>query len=540
MKLVRSLLSNLTLFFLSLLLAILIWILASQENDPVLLQSFQLPITVVGQPEDSNLELSTDTIVVVVEAPSSILTQLSSDDFSATLDVSQVTLGEPISLPVAVNTTKPGVKVNNPSPRVIEVELDQLVSRDIPVVLDIRGNVARGHTQGDPLIDPKTITVVGTAEEVDPLDFARVTVFLNNVRDAITTTPFPIYYNRQGQIASVSGLESISDESVTVTIPVEESADFAEKIIDVDWQGSPADGYRLLGINVQPPSALLQGSPSRLNALTQLSTEPIDITGLTETFSQPVALELPTGITLDEVQLYTVTVEIEPILSTAVYNRPVAFQGVEKGLRATADPAEARVVLFGPLPILDSLTEDEVQVTIDAFGLITGTYSLEPVVSFPDRGLELRTVQPPLITVEITTTRTNNITTTRTTTPTTRLDDGLATATSTIPAAATQWLPDLNANLHGSFATLNLLAALNMPLGSITTNDNGAPSFRWQHADTTPTLLVSGQPPRATVHYKQMKAVAFNKSQIDDSAKLTTSLPNQFTQKKILLCVLNP
>lgn len=132
-----------------------------------------------------------------------------------------------------------------------------------------------------------------------------------------------------------------------------------------------------------------------------------------------------------------VTVEIEPILSTAVYNRPIEFQGVEAGMDATATPEEARVVLFGPLPILDALTEDEVNVTVDAFGLVTGTYSLEPVVTFPDRGLELRSVQPPLITVEITPTITNNLTTTETS----RIYNGLTTAvstTSSVPVPATQ------------------------------------------------------------------------------------------------------
>lgn len=439
MKLFRNILSNLATFLFSFLLATIIWIGASQENDPTILQSFQVPIDLVGQPENSTLDVSTSSVVVVVEAPSSVMQALTPDDFSAVVDLSDVTLGEDIKLPVTVNKTAAGVSVNSLSPAMIDMRLEQLVSREVPVVLDIRGSVARGHTQGEPLVDPQTITVVGTADEVEPLDSARVTVFLNNVRDTITATPFPIFYNRQGQIASVSGLDSVSTESVTVTIPVTESADFAEKIIDVDWRGSPAEGYRLLSINVDPPSALLQGSPSRLTALTQVTTEPIDITGLTESFAQPVTLDLPDGITLDEVEVYTVTVEIEPILSTAVYNRPIEFQGIAEGMSATADPAEARVVLFGPLPILDSLTEDEVRVTVDAFGLVTGTYSLEPVVNLPDRGLELRSVQPALITVEITPTVTNSLTTTLTTTETSHIFDNIPSthSISTLPITAT-------------------------------------------------------------------------------------------------------
>jgi len=403
MKIFRSIISNLAIFMLSLLLAVLIWFVASQENDPVLLQSYEPPLNIVAKPPDSTLELSTGTIVVVVEAPSTILRDLSSDDLSATLDLSEIPLGEEVSIPVTINAKVPGVTVNTPSPDTVEVRLEQLVTREIPVVLDIRGSVARGHTQGDALADPQTITVVGTTEQVEPLDSARVTVFLNNVRETVVTSPFPIYYDRQGRVASISGLDNVSHESVKVTIPVAESADFAEKIIDVDWTGSPADGYRLLGISVDPPTALLQGLPTRLTALSQVLTEPIDITGLTETFSQQVTLNLPEGITTDGTQVFSVNVEIEPILSTAVYIRPVEFQGVGKGLSAIANPADARIALFGPLPILDSLTEDEVRVTVDTFGLLTGTYSLEPVVDFPDRGLELRSVQPPLITVEITT-----------------------------------------------------------------------------------------------------------------------------------------
>ena len=61
-----------------------------------------------------------------------------------------------------------------------------------------------------------------------------------------------------------------------------------------------------------------------------------------------------------------------------------------------------RVVLFGPLPTLDALPEQEVVTTLDIFGLDVGTHEIEPAVTFPDRGLELRSIQPALITVNIT------------------------------------------------------------------------------------------------------------------------------------------
>lgn len=407
MKLLRNLLSNFLTLLLSLLLAVLIWANASQENDPLRLQSFQVPIEFIAQPDNSTFTANTDSLVIVVEGRSSIVNDLTPEDFLAIVDLSQVPLGQNALVNVQAQSNKAGVTINSQSPTQIEVRLDQLATRQVPVVLDIRGSVARGHTQGTPLVDPEFITVVGTQTQVDRLDSARVTVFLSSVSETVVTSPVPIYYDRQGRVASTSGLRSVSHEEVQVTIPVTESADYDDKFIEVNWQGAPADGYRLLSITVTPPTVLVRGLPTRLNAITQISTEPIDITGLTETFTQQVTLDLPPGISLDEVQVFSVTVEIEPILTTGVYNRPVELQGLDAELAATVNPEEVRVVLFGPLPVLDTLAENEVRVTVDAFGLLTGTYSLEPTVDLPDRGIELRSIQPPLVTVVISATVTD-------------------------------------------------------------------------------------------------------------------------------------
>jgi YbbR domain-containing protein len=405
----RNILSNFLTFLLSLLLAILIWLNASQSNDPTRLQSYQIPIDFIGQPENSTLTTSDENVVIIVEARLSILDQLTAASFTAVADLSQLDLGEDVVADVDVQPKLRGVTITSSSPNDVTVRLEQLVTREVPVVLDIRGSVARGHTQGDPLLVPEVITVVGTEAQVNRLDSARVTVFLDNASETAVSTPVPIFYDRQGRVASTSGLKSVSHEEVQVTIPVTESADFADKFIEVNWRGAPAEGYRLLGITVSPPSILVQGVPTRLNEITQIRTEPIDITGLTETFTQTVTLELPEDITLDEVQVVSVSVEIEPILTTGVYNRPVEVLGLGRNLTSTVQPTEVRIVLFGPLPVLDSLAEDEVRVTVDAFGLITGTYNLEPDIDLPDRGIELRSVQPSLVAVTITSTLTDTL-----------------------------------------------------------------------------------------------------------------------------------
>ncbi len=402
-KLAQSLFSNLITLLLSLALALLIWLQAQQTENPIRSQLLEISVNFVGQPSNSILVSPAirEDVLISFSGPTSVVSELTADDFSATVDLSQVGFGAEAPASIQVQPNNPDVTILFVSPEQLTVHLEQSVTREIPVELDIRGSVARGHTQGDALIEPQVITVSGIASQIDQLDVARVTVFLNSERETKVDTYQPIFYDKQGRVASVSNL-TLSTEDVKVTIPVNETAGFAEKLITVNWVGVPAPGYRLLNVSVSPPSVLIQGRPTQVNLLTSVQTEPIDVTGLTSSFTQNAILQLPEGITQSDVQEILVTIEIEPILTTNTYNPSVQLRGLATGLEAVLFPPELRVVLFGPLPVLDTLTLEEIEVTVDLFGLDVGTYNLPPDVDFPDRGIELRSIQPSLITVSIT------------------------------------------------------------------------------------------------------------------------------------------
>ncbi|MCA9953185.1 MAG: hypothetical protein H6657_06705 [Ardenticatenaceae bacterium] len=403
MRLTRSLLANLATLILCFILAVVIWVNAMQVEDPDLKRALQIPATFIGLPEDATRISPADdnpSVLISYEGPTSIVSELSPDDFSAIIDLSEVPLGSEVSVPVEIQTVNTQVTLDDPIPNAVTVRLEKLVTREIDVKLDIRGEVARGHTMGEPLIDPPVISVTGTESEVDRLDFAQVTIFLSSDTQTRIESPQPLFYNRQGRVASVSGLQ-LSTDQVQVTIPINESADFANKVITADVVGQPAPGYRVLGVTIEPSSVLVTGRPTQLALPFRVQTESIDITGLTETFESQVSLILPEGISLDSVEEITVTVQIEPFSSTKIYNQPIELLGVNENLEVTIDPDTVRVVLFGPSPVLDTLTEQEVRVSLDLFGLEPGEYSLEPDVDVPDRGLELRSIQPSVIEVII-------------------------------------------------------------------------------------------------------------------------------------------
>ena len=398
----RDLLTNVASFLLALILAIAIWTNASEAQDPVRTRFLEVPLDIVGLPVNTVLVDGDQREVVQIrlEGPDSVLEALTPQDFTAAADVSQVPPGVSTPVDITVTGRRPGATISFVTPESIDVLLEQQVTREVPVELDLRGEVARGHNQGEPLLDPPTIRVSGAASRVNSLDFALVTVFLNSAVETLVETSEPIFYDRSGRVASVTGLD-LSHNEVTVTIPVEEAAGFADKLVTAVWSGEPAPGYRLLSVSVDPPSVLVEGRPALVNRLTTVRTEAIDITGLTQSFEQTAVLNLPAGVAVDPEQVVTVRIEIEPILTTSTYIRVPETRGLRDIYTATTTPSQVRVVLFGPLPVLDTLAENDVRVTLDLFGLEPGTYSIEPDVSIPDRDIEIRSIQPTAVSVTI-------------------------------------------------------------------------------------------------------------------------------------------
>lgn len=453
MRLLKSLAANIATLTLALILASLIWGIAVRAGDPVNQLPLGLPVEVVGRPADSSVSITPDTVEIIIEGPASVLDGLTTNDFTAEVDLTEVGSGQSV-VPIQIRHNVDGVQVAFQLPEEVTVQVERIISREVPVRVEVRGDAARGYVLNEPFVDPGNIVATGSASRIDALAEARVTVFLDSPQQDFVATRRPIFYDRQGNIVSVNGVD-LSTEEVLVTVSVDQLAGFAAKPIIVDWQGEPAPGYRLLDVRVEPDSVLLTGSPRELDDLSRVRTEPVDITGLRESVTLPVALALPEGLQLDEVQPVIVEIEIEPILTSSVIRKTPEIRALGEGLTVTLDVDEVRVFLFGPLDRLDSMEEEDVRVTLDLFGLDVGAHRLVPDTDVFVSDVEIRSIQPSQLTVNIT----NVVTAT----------DALTTAatsrsTSSLPTASAG--QDSGGDL-GSLLLLLLAPATMLPLAIV-------------------------------------------------------------------------
>ncbi len=444
-RILRSLISNIATFLLSLVAALAIWGVAIQESDRSQRILFEIPVQVVGLPANSQLSGSPDIVEIRVEGPTSIVEDLVEDDFTAELDVTELPTGEHL-VPITVFEDINRVEVVDQAPQQVVVTIERIVTKDIPVLVDIRGEVPRGYEGGTPFLDPDIITVTGPASRVEALAEARVDIFLDFPREDVTRVRTPTFYNRQGEITSVSSL-NLSTREVQITVPIDERSGFALKSVIVNFDGEPAPGYRVLSVSAEPDSVLVTGRPTQIEQVSFVGTETIDVNGLRESITVPATLNLPAGLELEEVQSVIVRVEIEPILTSDVVRQEPEIRNLGEGLTVTLDVEQVVVFVAGPFDKLESLTDDDVRVTLDLFGLVTGTHQVEPEAAVLVSDVAVRSIHPTEVTVVIT----SALTTTAALTETTQLPGRLLVSQAPTP--------------HVPSAPLVMFAAAMLPAG---------------------------------------------------------------------------
>jgi YbbR domain-containing protein len=387
---------------LSILLAVIVWVIAINQENPIVQATYseRLPVTVRGLPE--NLlpiqDLSRETVQVVLQAPQESWENLEASDFTAYIDLTGLEPGVH-DVEVDVDVVDPRVVVVSTQRPALRVQLDEVISKDVPVRVDIVDTTAYGYDWQAPLVEPMTVTVTGPETQVDQVTTARVEVSLGNAKSQVERDQPVTLLNAEGQVVPrVTANPTI----VHVVVPVEQWPGRKEVAVRVNLVGQPAAGYRLSSVRVNPSTVVLLGNADVLSQVPGfVETEPVSLADATGEIQVRVQVMLPQGVTVLEGTAVDVTASITPIEGgTTVQQRPV-IQGLGPGLEATVALETVDVILSGPLPFLEALGPDDVFVIVDLTGLLAGNHVVTPRVVVPT-GIQAAGVIPETVEVVIT------------------------------------------------------------------------------------------------------------------------------------------
>lgn len=167
-------------------------------------------------------------------------------------------------------------------------------------------------------------------------------------------------------------------------------------------EGSPPDGYYVLGTPTSVPDSVTIHGPERvIRGLDAVPTEPLAVTGRRGRIEAGRTIDFDEPWELHSVpREVRVTIEIEGTKVVTVPDVPIELEHEPGFDSVSVAPTVIQVQVAGPAHLAEELTPEDVSVHVDARGLPRGIHELVPEVNVPE-GVEILHTTPTRFTVTL-------------------------------------------------------------------------------------------------------------------------------------------
>ena len=379
-----SLSHNLGLKLLSLLLAVLLWSYVVSSNPSITRTKDINGLTAYLSNESvlnsNRLALASDpsealeNVSVRLEVPQSSYALADAENVQVSVDLSSVRAAG--TQEVALRATTTYGRVVTILPETVTLEFEAYDSRSVPLNASITGETMDTMWYNVSRLNPEELVISGPSSVVQTIASAYVYVDVTG-RDTsyITAARFTLFDYNGEEIPQT--LLSSSSSSVTVGVDVYPTRELpvSNDIADV-VQGTPAEGYEVTSVTIQPEVVTVAADAELLDSLTELLIQPVDVTDANQTFSQRARISSLTDFKNISTEQVYVTVNIEEVQQSAWVAVDLTFINTPEGLNYTYTSEDFRARVTGPASQVEALAESGVQAVVDLAGLTAGHYTL--------------------------------------------------------------------------------------------------------------------------------------------------------------------
>ncbi|MDD3653583.1 MAG: CdaR family protein [Desulfotomaculaceae bacterium] len=277
---------NNSIKLLSVLLALILWIYVSNEQNPAGEQVLTIGLEQTGLAQDLLItEGMPEFIRVRVVGNKNQLSNLTAGQFKAVIDLANVVVGQN-TIPVQVSAPS-SLHVSQVNPEEVHLSIDSLIEKKIPVSVSLQGNPAQGYTALAPRCQPENVSARGPGKVVNLINQVTAVVDISLAIKDITET-----------IKVSASVEDVAiDPSVVrVVVPIVSTAISKTVPVKLQITGTPASGFTVLNSYSDPGSVQIFGPAEVINNVYEISTEMIDISNINKNFDINVGLSPITGI----------------------------------------------------------------------------------------------------------------------------------------------------------------------------------------------------------------------------------------------------
>lgn len=324
------------------------------------------------------------SIDLVLEGSRSVMWKLDKEMVRVVANTGSITssgtqsLGYTLVLPDAI--PRNAITIKDASAWAVTVRVGELYTKEVPIEVDIRGNVPDGYFTEDVIIDPAVLVLRAQREDLLNVSKAKVTLNIGSARTTmIETLEYTLYdYN---DVPVYNDAIRANTKLIQVTLPIRTSK---EVPLQLELIGAEQH-HDALYVNIEPQTIWIKGEADALADIEVITLDRIYvedlITGLNGPYSYTI--KTPAGVSvMNGVKEAVVTVGVNGTTEGSVLAENVNCEGVASGLRASVSSEPFMVSLWGMEEAVLAVQPEQVLVRVDVSHITeVGSYTLPAIVT---------------------------------------------------------------------------------------------------------------------------------------------------------------
>jgi len=162
---------NLGLKIIALVSAILIWSIVTGRERTSYEKTLRIPVEITNPPLNIEVKsISPEEVQVSVQGRAQLLNTLDSRNLTVRVDLSNSNESAKLQFFAEDHIEKPeGLTILSIHPKMLEIQIEELISRTVPIQLTSRGRLPSPYRQEDLRVNPAKTTIYGYRSEIEKL-----------------------------------------------------------------------------------------------------------------------------------------------------------------------------------------------------------------------------------------------------------------------------------------------------------------------------------------------------------------------------------
>ena len=404
----KKITNNLSLKILSVAIAILIWLLVVNADNPIGTKSF-----VIGDVQllneayldaDGKMCMQDDkqeSIRVTIKANRKTLDRITASDIKAVADLQQaVSLNtDPVMVPITVSCDKVLPDNIEVTPKNLSIHIEDKDTQEFVVNVTTNNTKPdKGYEVGTLTSNPEKLKITGPTSLINKIDKVNASVDVDGTSEDVTEETDVKIIDKNGEEFTDTDMAYLNISKVSVTARLWKVR--PEVRIKAEYEGTPADGYEVESISTTPNVISVAGSDEALSALEEqnntvtIPSSATDVSGRDSDYEVKINISdyLSQGLKLtsDSSEDVFVRVNILPQGSSVceVPTKNIKVENAPESMQVAFDTAKIEIRIKKTEEDLSDLKESDIKASIDLKDKTEGSFEVPVKIETPE-GYEL-------------------------------------------------------------------------------------------------------------------------------------------------------